>query len=100
MADEKTFDDELGAEPEKDPLWYDGEGDLLDTAEGRAEFCRLNKSSLYAKEDPGFPGGTVFVYCNQGKALVVKKRSHERKGLYECFEFDADGNLTNSYWDF
>ena len=26
----------------RDPLYYNGPGDLLDTPEGRAKFCRLN----------------------------------------------------------
>lgn len=29
-----------------DELFYTGEGDLLDTPEGRAKFCRINESTV------------------------------------------------------
>ena len=38
----------------KDELFYRGEGDLLDTAEGRSKFCRLNETSVFRKDDPDF----------------------------------------------
>ena len=34
----------------KDELFYRGEGDLLDTAEGRSKFCRLNETSVFRKD--------------------------------------------------
>lgn len=33
-------------------LFYTGEGDLLDTAEGRAKFCRLNETTVSEKKIP------------------------------------------------
>ena len=35
----------------QDELYYAGPGDLLDTAEGRSKFCRLNES------------GSSLIYC-------------------------------------
>ena len=35
----------------KDELFYNGPGDLLDTPEGRARFCRLNVSGAFNKDD-------------------------------------------------
>ena len=33
-----------------DELFYTGEGDLLDTAEGRAKFCRINETTVFRKK--------------------------------------------------
>ena len=59
----------------QDELYYNGPGDLLDTAEGRAKFCRLNKTSIFRKPDPEFPGYKIWVFNNQGQGLVVKSKS-------------------------
>ena len=39
--------EEFKKEACKDELFYRGEGDLLDTAEGRSKFCRLNETSVF-----------------------------------------------------
>ena len=44
-----------------------GPGDLLDTAEGRAKFCRGNETSVFRKARPGFPGYKIWVFNNQGR---------------------------------
>lgn len=75
----------------KDELYYAGEGDLLDTAEGRAKFCRLNKSGLFRKPDPAYPGYNIYVFNNQGEGMVVKKRSRVDPALMEDVEFNAEG---------
>lgn len=82
----------------KDELYYNGPGDLLDTAEGRAKFCRLNDTTVFRKPDPEFPGYKIWVFNNQGKGLVVKKRSRVDPKLMENVEYDADGKeLSRSY---
>lgn len=82
----------------KDELYYNGPGDLLDTAEGRAKFCRLNDTTVFRKPDPEFPGYKIWVFNNQGKGLVVKKRSRIDPKLMENVEYDADGKeLSRSY---
>ncbi|MGI5977298.1 MAG: hypothetical protein ACOX68_06350 [Candidatus Limivicinus sp.] len=75
----------------KDELFYDGPGDLLDTPEGRAKFCRLNESSVFRKPDPDFPGYKIWVFNLQGKGMVVKKRSRADLSLMEDIEYDAEG---------
>ena len=74
-----------------DELYYSGPGDLLDTAEGRAKFCRLNESGAFAKPDPAFPGYKIWVFNNQGQGMVVKRRSRVDPTVMEDVEFDADG---------
>lgn len=82
----------------KDELFYDGPGDLLDTAEGRAKFCRLNESSVFRKPDPDFPGYKIWVFNAQGQGMVIKKRSRVDPALMENVEYDAEGNeLSRSY---
>ena len=82
----------------KDELYYNGPGDLLDTAEGRAKFCRLNKTSVYRKPDPNSPGYKIWVFNNQGRGMVVKKRSKVDPALMEDVEYDADGKeISRSY---
>lgn len=76
----------------KDKLYYNGPGDLLDTAEGRAKFCRLNTTSVFNKPDPEFPGYKIWVYNLQGQGLVVKKLSRVDHSVMENIEYDADGN--------
>lgn len=93
--DEKTAD----GQRKKDPLWYDGEGDLLDTAKGRADFCRLNETSLFRKKDPNTFNDYIFVYNVQGEGLVIKRRSTVDPDLFQCIEYDADGNETNRFFD-
>ncbi len=83
---------------QRDELYYNGPGDLLDTAEGRARFCRLNVSSVFRKPDPDFPGYKIWVFNNQGQGMVVKKRSRVDPRLMEDVEYDADGNeISRSY---
>lgn len=82
----------------QDELFYDGPGDLLDTAEGRARFCRLNKSGVFTKDDPDFPRYKIWVFNNQGQGLVIKRRSHADPALMENVEFDAEGvQISKSY---
>ncbi len=83
----------------KDELWYDGDGDLLDTAEGRAKFCRLNETSIFRKDDPDMYNDFIWVYNVRGESLVIKKRSRADNTLYECIEYDADGTQTNRFFD-
>ena len=81
-----------------DELYYQGPGDLLDTPEGRARFCRLNVSGAFNKDDPQFPGFKIWVFNNQGQGMVVKKRSRVDPALMENVEFDAEGKeLSRSY---
>ena len=82
----------------KDELYYSGPGDLLDTPEGRAKFCRLNVTSAFNKPDPDFPGYKIWVFNNQGQGMVVKKRSRVDPRLMEDIEYDADGReISRSY---
>ena len=82
----------------KDELYYNGPGDLLDTAEGRAKFCRLNKTSVYRKPDPAYPGYKIWVFNKQGEGMVIKKRSHVDPSLMEDIEYNAEGNeISRSY---
>ena len=81
-----------------DELYYNGPGDLLDTAEGRAKFCRLNPTSVFRKPDPSYPGYKIWVFNNQGQGMVVKKRSHVDPMLMEDIEYDAEGKeISRSY---
>ena len=82
----------------KDQLYYSGPGDLLDTAEGRANFCRLNESSVFRKDDPDYPNYKIWVFNNRGQGMVIKKRSRVDPALMENVEYDADGNeISRSY---
>ena len=75
----------------RDELYYAGPGDLLDTAEGRSRFCRLNVSGMFRKPDPLYPGYYITVFNNQGTGMVVKRRSRVDPTLMEDVEFNADG---------
>ena len=82
----------------QDELYYAGPGDLLDTAEGRSKFCRLNESGAFNKPDPAYPGYQIWVFNNQGEGMVVKRRSRVDPTLMEDVEFNADGNeISRSY---
>ena len=82
----------------KDELYYNGPGDLLDTAEGRAKFCRLNTTGVFRKPDPSYPGYKIWVFNNQGQGMVVKKRSRVDPALMEDVEFNAEGvEISRSY---
>lgn len=82
----------------KDELFYNGPGDLMDTPEGRAKFCRLNESGAFRKPDPDFPMHYIWVFNVQGEGLVVKKRSRVDPALMEDIEYDAEGKeLSRSY---
>ena len=89
-VEDKDWED-FKAEAAKDELYYSGPGDLLDTAEGRSKFCRLNKSGVFRKPDPEFPGYKIWVFNNQGEGMVVKKRSRVDPRLMEDVEYDAEG---------
>ena len=82
----------------QDELYYSGPGDLLDTAEGRAKFCRLNESGAFRKPDPLYRGYSIWVFNNQGEGMVVKRRSRVDPALMEDVEFNADGvEISRSY---
>lgn len=78
-------------EAQKDELFYNGPGDLLDTAEGRAKFCRLNATGVFNKPDPDAPGYKIWVFNLQGQGLTIKKRSKVDPQLMEDVEYDAEG---------
>ena len=75
-----------------DELFYTGEGDLLDTAEGRAKFCRLNETTVFKKKDPTVWNNYIWVFNNQGIGMTIKRQSHVDPQLMECIDYDADGN--------
>ena len=82
----------------QDELYYSGPGDLLDTPEGRAKFCRLNASGAFRKPDPQFHGYYIWVFNNQGEGMVVKKRSSVDPALMEDVEYNAEGvEISRSY---
>ena len=82
----------------QDELYYSGPGDLLDTPEGRAKFCRLNESGAFRKPDPEFRGFHIWVFNNRGEGMVVKKRSRVDPALMEDVEYNADGvEISRSY---
>ena len=82
----------------QDELYYSGPGDLLDTAEGRARFCRLNESGAFRKPDPAYRGYYIWVFNNQGEGMVVKRRSRVDPALMEDVEFNAEGvEISRSY---
>ena len=96
-VDEKDWE-QFKQDAAKDELYYSGPGDLLDTAEGRAKFCRLNETGVFRKPDPGYPGYKIWVFNNQGQGMVVKKRSRVDPRLMEDIEYDADGKeLSKSF---
>ena len=71
-----------------DELFYTGEGDLLDTAEGRAKFCRLNETTVFKKKDPTVWNNYIWVFNNQGVGMTIK-----------CIDYDADGNPTGKAYE-
>lgn len=86
---------EISAEDQynySDELFYTGPGDLLDTAEGRAKFCRINETTVFRKKDPGTWNNYVWVFNNQGVGMTIKKQSRVDPQLMECIDYDADGN--------
>ena len=84
--------EEFKKEACKDELFYRGEGDLLDTAEGRAKFCRINETTVFKKKDPTVWNNYIWVFNNQGVGMTIKRQSHVDPQLMECIDFDADGN--------
>lgn len=83
---------------QEDELYYNGPGDLLDTAEGRAKFCRLNETSVFRKPDPDFPDSKIWVFNVQAQGMVIKKRSRVDPALMEDIEYDAEGReISKSY---
>ena len=89
-ADDESWE-EFKQAAMKDPLFYNGPGDLLDTPEGRAKFCALNETGVFRKEDPDFPNFKIWVFNLQGKGMTIKKRSRVDLDLMEDIEYDADG---------
>ena len=89
-VDDKDWE-QFKKEAVRDELYYSGPGDLLDTQEGRAKFCRLNESSVFRKPDPDFPNSKIWVFNVQGQGMVIKKRSRVDPSLMEDVEYDADG---------
>lgn len=83
----------------KDELYYSGPGDLLDTAEGRAKFCRLNETGVFNKPDPDFPGYKIWVFVLKGEGIIIKKRSRVDPALMEDIEYDADGNFKSKSYE-
>lgn len=82
----------------QDELYYTGPGDLLDSPEGRAKFCRLNETGMFRKPDPAYPGYSIYVFNNQGEGMVVKKRSRVDPALMEDVEYNAEGaEISRSY---
>ena len=49
-----------------DELFFTGEGDLLDTAEGRAKFCRITRRRFSERKTPPF--GTTISGCSTIRA--------------------------------
>ena len=75
-----------------DELFFTGEGDLLDTAEGRAKFCRINETTVFRKKDPTVWNNYIWVFNNQGVGMTIKRQSHVEPQRMECIDLDADGN--------
>jgi len=84
---------------QKDELYYNGPGDLLDTEEGRAKFCRLNSTGVFTKDDPEFPGFKIWVFNLQGKGLTVKKLSRADQRVMVDTDYDADGKETGKSYE-
>lgn len=82
-----------------DELFYTGEGDLLDTAEGRAKFCRLNETGVFRKMDTGVWRNYIWVYNNKGIGMTIRKQSRVDPKLMECIDYDADGNEVSKSYD-
>ena len=74
-----------------DELFYTGEGDLLDTAEGRAK--------VFRKKDPGVWNNYIWVFNNKGVGMTIKKQSRVDPRLMECIDYDADGNEVSKSYD-
>lgn len=74
--------EEFKKEAAKDELYYNGPGDILDTPEGRAKFCRLNESSVFRKPDPEFPGSKIWVFNLKGQGMVIKKEKPRRSDAH------------------
>ena len=86
MKDDDKDWEQFKKDAMKDELFYNGPGDLLDTPEGRAKFCRLNESSVFRKPDPNFPHSKIWVFNVQGQGMVIKKRSRVDTSLMENVE--------------
>ena len=91
--------EEFKKEACKDELFYRGEGDLLDTAEGRAKFCRINETTVFKKKDPTVWNNYIWVFNNQGVGMTIKRQSHVDPKLMECIDYDADGNPTGKAYE-
>lgn len=96
-VDDKDWED-FKKKARQDELYYNGPGDLLDTAEGRAKFCRLNETGVFRKPDPEFPQYKIWVFNLQGQGMTVKKLCRADQQLMVNTEYDADGNeVSKSY---
>lgn len=90
-------EEEFDRGPEE--LWWDKEGEILDTEEGRAKFCKYAKSSIYTKEDPEFFNGKTIVFVIQGESLTIKKRCKPDPSLFESKVYDASGKQVDKYYE-
>lgn len=91
--------EEFKKQAAQDELYYNGPGDLLDTAEGRSKFCKLNETGVFRKPDPDYPNYKIWVFNNQGQGMVIKKRSRVDPALMENVEYDAEGNLLSKSYE-
>lgn len=82
----------------EDEMYFRGKGDMLDTPEGRAKFCRMNPTSMFQKQDPEFPRYKITVFNVQGQGMVVKKLSRADPRVMEDVEYNAEGvEISRSY---
>ncbi|MCF0138114.1 MAG: hypothetical protein HUJ66_07110 [Oscillospiraceae bacterium] len=75
-----------------DELFYTGEGDLLDTPEGRAKFCRINETGIFRKKDPRVFKNYIWVFNVKDQGLTIKRQSLVEPQLMECIDYDVNGN--------
>ena len=71
--------EEFKKQAAQDPLYYNGPGDLLDTPEGRAKFCRLNETAVFR--------------------MTIKKRSRVDPALMEDIDYDENGMETGKSYE-
>ena len=91
--------EEFKQQATQDPLYYKGPGDLLDSPEGRAKFCRLNETGVFRKADPDYPGYKIWVFNLQGKGMTIKKRSRVDPALMEDIDYDENGIETGKSYE-
>lgn len=99
MAEAKKAIEEEDRYHYSDELFYTGEGDLLDTAEGRAKFCRINETGIFRKKDPRVFRNNIWVFNVKGEGMTIKRQSLVEPQLMECIDYDADGNFVNKAYE-